>query len=1817
MRGQIIPLTIVATFVLGTLAAAAPATDSQITAAENALDNVGPLGEDVLQGDWEEKQERHRWYYRDGDVLNYAREGRNGNCCGSWSYLYDPIQDLPGLGITSGPVTFDWGTITNDFELDRIVSSAHITTGGSTDVYVELLDGDTVIPGATVIHQFDALVSNQYDTPVISLLTNGPEYVSLVEFDPPVVIAEGTDLKVRVSAPDPVPTDTQPTVFNYGAGSIDSYIELHGNMARVNAWTTNNDGVTTDSFPLAQDAPSEDRHIRTWVAHVSALGSDHTPGRTPLDPAQHGVQVRILDKDGNDRTGITDIRVNTRIIKAAAPGMNLVEFDIQYPDNLLDEAGNPYDGRLIIELYGQNQQWVHRIPVAIAGAQVELDLAEFEDATKTILTGEDTTFLFELRNGGIVPDDVIITGDELNGWSLDVLVDSINLSPGESRVFPITIQPPASGLSGDFQSFDIKAISSRTGQTDTETVTVILTDIETNGVDLLASQLETVQISAGQTKSIGLTIKNLGNSAEDFSLSTAGAPLGWKAKLSPSSTELGAKSQSGTLLTVTAPEDAQQGDKFALTVTVRSIVDNTIKDTIIVPYEVFFREDFTLEVSHEAIAGEFQNYITTLADMQAFSDTNSLVPAPGIHTLRDEGTDGDTADYANTATVPCSPLTVAGVRPCLDANPGSNWDGRGDPDIDYDQSTLFRLVLTNHGNREDTVRLTPNWVFDGAWESRDVAECEERDGGNTDGVPDGWRFRYWEAGTPLPPALDGPYGMTDSNSHDENPAGGLGNRRLSADIRTVDLEAGEEKIIWVELGWQMVKRMDDSDNQNTDSLANSVCTEGTVQSGAGTRMGGGASDGGDYTDATKNAVVKFTAESLRDLTKVQDLYVRAHYEPDGSQVRDGSQRYSGQHNQVYLGLDTADYTNPEQIGDLNVHLTKGTEEERTADFHLRVVNAGNEQDTIRVEIPIDTDAYEYFISEAAAEPGVVTANRVDHNPGNPRAVGCTDPAGKSFMDCTLGAFDEIDFNVNVRAKLDKVPIGQIHTLQVRATSLDSLQVAGGAVTSLVTLQALATGTHAFAITEPVVADGIHDVDVVAGETFRVPFVIQNQGTSFDNYQVDLLEQPPADSGWEGIIGFNSPQFVAAGKDHVGFLTVAAPEDAQVGDSETFRVRVASLDGVDVPQRTLRIQANVVAAPAGIELVADPIEIIGFPGSTVDVTYKATRTSGLATNVDFALDEDALPNGWSVVGDATPAAVDYDVNGQATYTFQIQVPSEAIGSSRLPVTATATDSNDNEARAQAVINLDSSVFGVRLSSPEDFEAEELTTNVVAGSKVEVPVRVQNLGGGVDRIALTTEPLPEGWQVIFSEGNPDAASFQPFEARNVIVTVVAPEGVPAGQGIDVVLVGTSTGDVTRTDNFVIKVRTGQSILEVGVPTAPTRYVAPLEEVVYNFAVRNNGTVRDEITFGAGLSAAYEDLLQVSFNPASANLGPGESASVTARLTVPEGFLSGAVIPIKLQATSDGPFLNAFGESSVEVRLLEHRTLDIDNDGNPEYAVDRNRDGSDGFEDYTDPVAGGKASASIDMSQFLTPEAIDDWTVLVTDNGTTVSVFAYSFDLTGDGRIDHFIDDDQDNLPDTFWDPHTNGRDDLEITYDVTNDGVREYFVDVNSDGLLDVWYDITTGQVGQLLKVDVDGDGAPDFVVDLDGDGMQDDGEPVLFGSDGRITKITQSLDVNGDGRPDLVVDEDGDGIPDYFVPAGKTRGVAIVLEDVNGDGVEDWTYDANNDGRRDSYYDPVTGQTGSIDTGSEFIDGLSRYWYVPTLFALVTVLFVVLVVVTRR
>lgn len=135
----------------------------------------------------------------------------------------------------------------------------------------------------------------------------------------------------------------------------------------------------------------------------------------------------------------------------------------------------------------------------------------------------------------------------------------------------------------------------------------------------------------------------------------------------------------------------------------------------------------------------------------------------------------------------------------------------------------------------------------------------------------------------------------------------------------------------------------------------------------------------------------------------------------------------------------------------------------------------------------------------------------------------------------------------------------------------------------------------------------------------------------------------------------------------------------------------------------------------------------------------------------------------------------------------------------------------------------------------------------------------------------------------------------------------------------------------------------------------------------------------------------------------------------------------------------------------------------------------------------------------------------------------------------------------------------------------------FRDVDGDGRYDYFGNVT------LIGLYVDGDAAIDYVEDANGNGQPDQGEMVHFGVHDRCARPFQyHKDVNGDGKLDLAIDASGDGEPDWWLPAGSTTSLQLVLEDVTHDGVPDWTYDhTGRQGIPDTYYDPVAMETGAI------------------------------------
>lgn len=113
------------------------------------------------------------------------------------------------------------------------------------------------------------------------------------------------------------------------------------------------------------------------------------------------------------------------------------------------------------------------------------------------------------------------------------------------------------------------------------------------------------------------------------------------------------------------------------------------------------------------------------------------------------------------------------------------------------------------------------------------------------------------------------------------------------------------------------------------------------------------------------------------------------------------------------------------------------------------------------------------------------------------------------------------------------------------------------------------------------------------------------------------------------------------------------------------------------------------------------------------------------------------------------------------------------------------------------------------------------------------------------------------------------------------------------------------------------------------------------------------------------------------------------------------------------------------AIVVVTSDYRSRDVDSDGYLEYAYDSNENELDGFEDYTDYVG--------DLSKAIV-----------------------SIDGDDDGKIDHFIDVDNDGVPEAYWDPDDDILNPL-IPVDVDYDETIEFVFDSDDDDVLDKYWD----------------------------------------------------------------------------------------------------------------------------------------------------------------
>ncbi len=862
-----------------------------------------------------------------------------------------------------------------------------------------------------------------------------------------------------------------------------------------------------------------------------------------------------------------------------------------------------------------------------------------------------------------------------------------------------------------------------------------------------------------------------------------------------------------------------------------------------------------------------------------------------------------------------------------------------------------------------------------------------------------------------------------------------------------------------------------------------------------------------------------------------------------------------------------------------------------ARYPIVIRNEANEKDTLLVTVPAATKAGWTQTLEwvANADGGANTS-----------PVTCTG-SGRQWQCPGLGAGDEATFNVVV------TPSGSVSERSTLQTTVTVKSLDDGTKIDDLTFTTRATGALAFEATRLATARS-----GAVGTDIALPFVINNVGTEGDNYRLSVTL---GDASWKPRFSGSTQVFVPGQNDHAGFLMVTVPQGAT--GSKVFRVQVESLGGAGIA--LLDFEARV-GASQGISLKGTPGNEFVLPSRGVPHQIEAIATSATASTaaVTFSVETSTVPSGWTVrkVSDGAFAEVagSNPVRYEATGKFEVTAPAGALSTSRVPVQikATTADSPARVAERALIVSLQSDV-GLHMEP-----ISPTTDTIIASGQVTYSFDVINDALDQDTVTLSNTDLPEGWTITYA---PKILTLGPLEAQTVDVVLSAGLDATAGTEVAFTMFATSGRDASVFDTLGLSAVVGFNSLTSSAPNG-TKDIGPEEAATFVVTVTNRGTVRDEVAATATIATdLLAEFATVTVSPAQFQLAVNASKDVQVTVTTKRGIPSDVDVTARLRLES---LLNTqttavTREQDVTAHILKHVAIDVDGDSIKEYAIDRNKNAADGFEDFRDSqTTGGKTSRAAALESFLSADARKSFMVQVAGaNNTTVEVFNFKIDGDNDGFTDIFVDDNGDGRPNIYFDPDHGRFHRITVFKDVNGDAVLDYFVDVDGDKVLDKVYNVVTGKFTGLLVRDIDGDGTLDYAVDTNGNGQIDPNETVLFTRGGVLVTVLK-VDVDGDGKLDDVFDTDGDGRVDHFIRNGETTARKITLMDVNGDGILDWTYDSNLDGRPDGFYDPVTQKGGQkIDTAANFQDLAADYWYVPTLFLLVAILFIVLVAVTRR
>lgn len=409
--------------------------------------------------------------------------------------------------------------------------------------------------------------------------------------------------------------------------------------------------------------------------------------------------------------------------------------------------------------------------------------------------------------------------------------------------------------------------------------------------------------------------------------------------------------------------------------------------------------------------------------------------------------------------------------------------------------------------------------------------------------------------------------------------------------------------------------------------------------------------------------------------------------------------------------------------------------------------------------------------------------------------------------------------------------------------------------------------------------------VPAGADAIFEYTLTNTGNAPDSFVVTPTLPVGSPLVVQGVSATPSLTGLPAGAASTVRVTIRVPS-ATVQGNYDFTVIAAASGGSGPPEAVTR-NARVEVTGGGAARIdpgtgtPDPVDVRTAPGTVTFVnTVTNTGNAAVPINVPGTF---TGPSGWTVTTTATTCNTAVSPGATCEFTVQVSVP-QGVDAGAYPILISATADNSAQVppvsnfTATATITVNVQRFrGVELAPDREGEGGP-------GATLTFTHTLTNTGNTADSFDLSVSSSQPGWTVTVS---PTAALDVPRNGtRTVTVQVAIPAGL--GAGAQTTITVTATGREGGPSASATDVARVASITAADLSPGQRRNLDPGESVTYTHTVTNTGTTTTAFLIETSDSASGWSST-VTGSPTSV-LGPGQSATITVRVTAPASAARG---------------------------------------------------------------------------------------------------------------------------------------------------------------------------------------------------------------------------------------------------------------------------------------------------------------------------------------